>query len=141
MRQTDDELRKPELQNCEVSQPLRQNLFLGSYSSTLLIVGNFRQPACPGFTCRLCFSLFFGFRLVQIMSYTNPRNAVQCPTMSSTICGQHRLSRIFFGIELHAGSRRSCSRLGPCRSHASLTVTDLDGVIGIHLNSFESIAQ
>ena len=31
-------------------QLYRQNLFLGSYSSTLLIIGNFRQPACPGFT-------------------------------------------------------------------------------------------
>ena len=31
----------------------RQNLFSGSYSSTLLIIGNFRQPACPGFTCSM----------------------------------------------------------------------------------------
>ena len=29
----------------------RQNLFLESKSSKLLIIGNFRQPACPGFTC------------------------------------------------------------------------------------------
>ena len=31
----------------------RQNLFLGSKSSMLLIIGNFCQPAYPGFTCRL----------------------------------------------------------------------------------------
>ena len=37
----------------------RQNLFLGSKSSTLLIIGNFRQPACPGFTCKHLFSSGF----------------------------------------------------------------------------------
>ena len=26
-------------------------MFLGSKSSNLLIIENFRQPACPGFTC------------------------------------------------------------------------------------------
>ena len=39
----------------------RQNLFSGSYSSTLLIIGNFRQPACPGFTCIKSYLNIFNF--------------------------------------------------------------------------------
>ena len=51
--QNDGEFRE---QSCEAVRFLcssyRQNLFLGSYSSTLLIIENFRRPAWPGmFTC------------------------------------------------------------------------------------------
>ena len=36
--------------------PIGKTCFLGSYSSALLITGNFRRPACPGCTCKLCSS-------------------------------------------------------------------------------------
>ena len=44
---------RTELRSCKRSRGIsyRQKLLLGPKSSTLLIIGNFRQPACPGFTC------------------------------------------------------------------------------------------
>ena len=47
---------RTELRSCEKCRcsSYRQNLFSRSYSSTLLIIGNFRRPACPGFTCIFC---------------------------------------------------------------------------------------
>ena len=45
-------------QSCEAvrfhGSSYMQNLLLGSYSSPLLITGNFRRPACLVFTCNCC---------------------------------------------------------------------------------------